>query len=482
MPIVPGYTHYTIIWSTTSSVSVIASCALIYVILGTEDKLASTRNRLLFGLSACDIIFSAAAALNTIPSPADTANELFTPSYGSQTTCDIQGFLIIAFSLMGPFYNCMLNLYYLCVIKLNYSTEYIAQKIEPFMHIVPMLYALSVAGIALSKKYINTNRGICFLNTSPDFCVTTPGLDCDRGDKNLVYVAVVAMGVPLSVCFVTIIVSWVLIYRTVREQETKMKRYRHSSIARRESMSRRNSTRSSFGPEEPDQERDPYQWLRRRVPHSRKIMHQSVGFVGAYLLSQTFFLVNEGIFFGTGNNHPPLCISARLFYPLQGLFNFIVFIFPKVTVQLRGNQQYTLWEGFKAAIQNKETLNRRRSSLALGGYDRPSSRRISSANNSNTTSRTPNQTSEDSSLQRMSSFTPSFSNDCHPSLPSNDQNNPPPGASPDCTLEKNPYVKISTSDNEETEEKEVNRVGANSDDDVGLSNLEKGDNGIKQEE
>jgi hypothetical protein len=45
--------------------------------------------------------------------------------------------------------------------------------------------------------------------------------------------------------------------------------------------------------------------------------------------------------------------------PMQGLFNLIVFIFPKVKAQLRGNHEYNLWQDTIAATQSTAIVRRR---------------------------------------------------------------------------------------------------------------------------
>jgi hypothetical protein len=262
----------TYIWAIAGSVSAIASSTLIYAIFKSRQKLTTTHNRLLFGLGVYDIILSTSIAFSTLAIPGSTPNDIFTKGYGNQTTCNIQGFLLLVGSQMGPFYNAMLNLYFLCVVKFNLSDERIQQKIEPFMHVFPLLYSLSVASAAVFKEYINPRFYSCWLNTVPDHCFNNPAIECERGDEFINIFRFLFLSAPIVLSFLTIIASMAVIYHTVRKQERIMSTsYRQTGLIR---------ARNNAG-----QHNEPILSLRRPVTNSRKVMHQAIGFTGAFLLA-----------------------------------------------------------------------------------------------------------------------------------------------------------------------------------------------------
>eukprot|EP00553_Chaetoceros_curvisetus_P015258 CAMPEP_0204645080 /NCGR_PEP_ID=MMETSP0718-20130828/1927_1 /ASSEMBLY_ACC=CAM_ASM_000674 /TAXON_ID=230516 /ORGANISM="Chaetoceros curvisetus" /LENGTH=149 /DNA_ID=CAMNT_0051666825 /DNA_START=114 /DNA_END=559 /DNA_ORIENTATION=+ len=81
---------------------------------------------------------------------------------GNEVTCDAQGFLIIFGMGGGLFYNAMLNLYFVAVVKYGKSEDYIRNKIEPFLHGVPIVVGLAMSIVGLVGNHINDGGGgIC---------------------------------------------------------------------------------------------------------------------------------------------------------------------------------------------------------------------------------------------------------------------------------------------------------------------------------
>ncbi len=74
---------------------------------------------------------------------------------GNEASCDTQGFLFCFGSTGGLFYNAALNVYYLAVVKYGKSESYIRTKIEPFLHSVPVVVALTGSAVFLAKKNFN---------------------------------------------------------------------------------------------------------------------------------------------------------------------------------------------------------------------------------------------------------------------------------------------------------------------------------------
>jgi hypothetical protein len=136
-------------------------------------------------------------------------------------------------------------------------------------------------------------------------------------------------------------------------------------------------------------------YLRKPMTNSRKIMHQAIGYVGAFLLSWSFYII---VLLANKRNTTWGILSA-IFTPMQGFFNFTVFIYPKVLTQLRGNRNYNVWQGFIAVIQSKAISRRtlrHRSNVAVSEIDH----NAPTATAHNTTNHTPHQPLFDDSHMR----------------------------------------------------------------------------------
>jgi hypothetical protein len=384
MTVVENRIKFSILWAFFGSISTAASCTMIYVIFKSRSKLSTIRNRLLFGLSISDAILSLMIVLHTMPSPVDTPNTLWGRSYGNIITCNTQGFFFIASSLIGPFYNAMFTIYCLCVVKLNLSDGFIKEKIEPHMHLWPTIFSFAIASVAVSRDYINPTSTMCMFNASPEKCLSNPDVECERGDRYLLLFRVLAYNVPIYVCSLIVVASMTVIYGIVRKQEVLMStKYRDSRQVQR--------TRSpSIGAASiaPSSVIELSNFLfRRPVSNSRTIIHRAIAHFLAFLLSYTFAGINCFILLTKGEYNEALNILTIITYPSQGLFNFIAFIFPKVTRQLRGNPEFNLWQGILAAIQCREIVppRRKKNRVFRSGHDRFSSHTSTTPHSVNTT-------------------------------------------------------------------------------------------------
>ena len=123
----------------SSICSVIGSSVIIFIALKSRRSKAWTPyNRLLLGMSVCDIIFSITLGLSIVLLP----NELSSSSYskrlfafGNDASCNAMGFLI-QFSYSAILYNAMLSFYFLLTARFGFKNDQIAKRIEPVMHAI----------------------------------------------------------------------------------------------------------------------------------------------------------------------------------------------------------------------------------------------------------------------------------------------------------------------------------------------------------
>jgi hypothetical protein len=131
----------------TGSASVICSALIAYTVIRDKNNRSKTYHRLLLGMSIADISSSFWLALSTWPIPEETG---ILWASGNTMTCTFQGFFT-QFGISSPLYNASLSIYYLLVIRYGWTEEQM-QRIEPFLHGVPLLWGLGtgVAGLFLT--------------------------------------------------------------------------------------------------------------------------------------------------------------------------------------------------------------------------------------------------------------------------------------------------------------------------------------------
>lgn len=142
--------------------SLIGSTSLIITILLSKKRLSVPYRRIIFGVSVFDILQSTGFVAAVFPQPKDS----FSWSIGNSTTCDIQGFIFNTGATGVQWYLCSLCTYYFCIIRLNVKSH-VFRRIEPFLHVIPVLYSVSISSYAVAKQYMNVMGTICTIHASP---------------------------------------------------------------------------------------------------------------------------------------------------------------------------------------------------------------------------------------------------------------------------------------------------------------------------
>ncbi len=341
--------------------SVISSSTLIWMILKSSKGLSTVQHRLLLGLSISDILSSVGYSTFNMMAPADVSYFVWN-AMGNQATCNVQGFLMFTGTYGGLFYNSTLNLYYLAVVRFEKNEEYIRTKIEPFLHGVPIVVTLIFSLTMLVKEHFNDDGfGNCIW---PDFyaphCengyeseeLRAAGfkIPCGRGLQGS-HIAMLSGMVLMFIPIFIMITSLGLIYRSVRKTERKLEKYKftlHQSQNNRSSvwssirLSMHSMTASMRWSKSPStrslanghQENEPVVHVGNRSNNtrsqSRAVMRKALCYSFAWLASFGFFLI--GMMIMLGGMRYPLGITyvTSLFGPLQGFFNFLIFMLPKV--------------------------------------------------------------------------------------------------------------------------------------------------------
>jgi hypothetical protein len=351
---------------TTGPISTIASTCLVVHILRSHHGLSTTYHRLVFGLSVADIMSSFLMSLGSTMVPKEM--NYFVPyAQGNTATCTAQGFFVAVGIIAAALYNCSICLYYLVIIRYNKKDEYIRNKLEPWFHGISIAIPLVVGFILIAMKAYNIKDYSCFIiqNDAPH-CIgyeigDTPegfSIPCGRGDGEenpILYLvtAIVGFGLVLIVTPTVIIGTMLLMYRSVSKIEQRMQNYgvnalrikaRSGGVNRGENAET-NSTRSATHDQHNgvmrrvkgfvmlmvprclhrDDQPRPASRSTRATSQKRAILHMATGYALAWAFVFVPFMI---AFFFLNSN--ATAILASCLTPLQGLFNFLAFISPKV--------------------------------------------------------------------------------------------------------------------------------------------------------
>ena len=335
------FKHRTIIFRVTGSLSTIASACMIIHILRSHHGLSTTYHRLVFGLSLGDFFFSfLASVLDSTMAPKEM-NYIIPFAMGNRATCDAQGFLVTFASGLTLAYNMSICFYYLAIVTFDKKDECIQKKLEPWFHGLSIIPPLFLTSMGLVIDGYNSSEGTCWFtpnNQLPHCRGVESGeirngftIPCGRGDGKenpaLYRALVIFQHVYILLAPVVVVITMTLMYRSVHKVEKKMQQYGVSALRLRSSSlatsrtSDRSSTRSS-------------RRLRSSTVTSQKraILRRATGYVAAWALSWIPLLI-----WSLSDILPVTMFYIYAFlFPLQGVFNFIVFMHPKIRSAKKG--------------------------------------------------------------------------------------------------------------------------------------------------
>uniref|UniRef100_A0A7S3QE63 G-protein coupled receptors family 1 profile domain-containing protein n=1 Tax=Chaetoceros debilis TaxID=122233 RepID=A0A7S3QE63_9STRA len=396
----------------SSSVSIVASLTLIWIIKRSFLGFSTTFHRLLFGLCIADLMLSSSSLLLNVMSPSDTDYVVWN-ARGNQASCDAQGFLSNCAFASGVFYNCSLALHSLAVVRYEKSEEYIRKKLEPLLH--GLSIALAIFGCSILLHFEKFNPGFLGFCGGPSY---NPGhcigyddgevpdgftIPCGRGNSDIGRIWYRSLLAWVGIAPLIIIgTSLTLVYKSVLKNEEKMSRYGRGSLRIKYDVTQNNKKEPSK--EEPQvgfwmrkmSKRKPESTLtanavacsqmkkasrrrRKSKSDSRMVLYKAAAYSIAYLITWSIIAVH--LIIGVRSGSPALRVFFVVFIPLQGLFNLIIFMYPRVLSAKSSNKDNLTWRqavvsAFKSRGEDPtkgKRRGRRRSSNYRDSVDRSSS-------------------------------------------------------------------------------------------------------------
>jgi hypothetical protein len=336
-----------IVCAATGGVSALSSSLIIYVILRSPTKLSSIYHRLMFGMSVADIMGSIAMGLTSIPFPKDFPVEGWNKKLrglmlGNIHTCNAQGFFFTFGVLVMFVYNGALCVYYACAIALRMKEERIRKRVEPFLHALPIAIGLGVAVPSLFLELYNPSQHDpwCTSYPYPSNCTSgfgqaEPETECIRGVDSQKSATVFLM-TGIGTLFVVILVSLVLVLWRVYSTERELRKMYRKLLEKT----------SGHHPKYPkvalafDGTRDASTVavtdIIKSQNNTKVVFYQALAYILAFVLTLIFPILNL-----TGSKNLPLLLKL-IFMPLQGFFNFIIFIGHKVYNYRRVNKEASI--------------------------------------------------------------------------------------------------------------------------------------------
>jgi uncharacterized membrane protein len=237
-------------------------------------------------------------------------------------------------------YTCSFCFYYLAIITYNKKFDYIRRKFEPWFHGISILFPSVISAILLATNTYNVaSGGNCYATMYlPPHCIGYEAGDipegysipCIRGGKyDCLGLRAMAHNLwILIIAPVIILVTMTMMFKSVSSTEKKMQKYGVSALRHRASL----STRCY---DDPESRRLPLRTKTKSNKMSckkRAVLLMALGYAGAWLLVWTPFFVFIVSLIVKKCAAESVVILAASMIPLQGFFNFVVFMAPKVRI------------------------------------------------------------------------------------------------------------------------------------------------------
>ena len=153
--------------------SVIGSTTIVVKVI--RNRLKSTPyDRIMLGLSGCDIIASVSWILTPFLLPSDYGGARVW-AIGNEGTCTFLGTLS-QFGFCAVVYNLVLSCYYLLTVRFGIKRQLFAKHYELWIHIIPLAYfTITSIGGAIVGVYSEVDLGMgCWVNDFPHTCELEP--------------------------------------------------------------------------------------------------------------------------------------------------------------------------------------------------------------------------------------------------------------------------------------------------------------------
>jgi hypothetical protein len=294
----------------TSLLSMFGSSFIIYKVLQKPRSQQNTYHRLMLGMSVCDLLSSACFFLTTWPIPKE---ENIYAASGNQATCIAQGFFS-QFSLATAIYNASLSFFYVMKIRYSWSSKRIERRLEPALHAVALLIGVGTAIAGVALNLYNNDSWECWIAPKPQDCQESwrnnGNTTCERGDNASLYRWVFYYAL-LWCAIVVVTVDMFLVYRAVLTTEMATERY--------------DATRA------------------RHRKHSKQVAVQGYWYCGAFYLTWLFPTITRLVQVIADETPYPLILVTALFVPIQGFFNFLVYMHPRykqVRMQVKSSIEF----------------------------------------------------------------------------------------------------------------------------------------------
>ena len=297
----------------TGTISLLSSALVLWVIV--RSRVYTTYHQIICFMSSWDVVLSLSIGLTSIPMPKDVLYPFQGPVYGNTFTCEAQAFAFLLGSGFTLSSNMFLNIYYLCTIRYNVEEKKFRKYAWPLFLLFSTVLTLWMSMQLLITGSLNPTpyESFCIVGTYPVSC-NAHDIPCIRGSLSpyMQYYFSMYVYTFVGIQVVILFVSMILIVYTFH---TKSRDWR-----------RRGYVQNQTNDEQ------------FKESMTRAITKQALMYILAFMLTWSFTIVS---FF---KDTTEIAIAKQIFQPLQGFFNAAIFVYHKVYIIRRCDQDLSIRE------------------------------------------------------------------------------------------------------------------------------------------
>lgn len=296
--------------------------AYIYRRRHKRGKAILSYHRIMFAMSAADLVASLGFFLGTFPIPHDTVGS-FGPIYGAvgnDVSCRVMG-TYNQLQVLSPLYNGILAIYYLLVVKFRWN-ELAFQSVENYLHGGAILFAVTTAILGGALDVYGSVDWLCW--------VTSP-----HHPEWVSLYRWLFLFAPVWICWILVTGVMITLFVTMRTIENRSMKYSFSSLSNREM--------------------------------SQEIAVQGMLYVVCFYVTWLFPSVQRVLELANVKSTFWLQMLDTSLLPLQGIFNVMVYVRPRYLRIRRRKPEM----GMMSLLWHTYGISRRPPNMSFGASSPP---------------------------------------------------------------------------------------------------------------
>jgi len=316
--------------------SLMGSSTIVYKIARSLYKKQKTTpyDRIILGLSSCDIAASITYAIGPFMLPSETSKRVF--AMGNDFTCGVLGLLMQLPCIWAIWYNCMLSYYYLLTVRFQVKRNEFRRKYELWMHLSGAIFFPLTAVIGFFGDWYSEMDLVmaCWIHEIPKGCYET-------GDCISIAIAYVYAAVPTIITLFSLVINNIIIYVFVRKVLL-------SSVS---SSTRTHDVEESTNESTVSAEHQSVQKRLTRETAIQCFLYVST-FLVTFLPSFAVSVLESVLPLGEENPNRlfPLLVLQAMLLPLQGFLNVFIYLRPTYVRFRTASPEESVWFIMKHAL------------------------------------------------------------------------------------------------------------------------------------